>query len=109
MTPAEKNWAYNVTFGARRLCVPRSEAELRETVAASTAVRALGTRHSFNAVADTAGDLVSVAGLPRVVEIDPAAGAVTVSAGCASASSPHELNESGFALHNLGSSRTSRW
>ncbi|MFB7554796.1 FAD-binding protein [Streptomyces brevispora] len=103
MTPAEKNWAGNVTFGARRLCVPRSEAELRETVAASGAVRALGTRHSFNTVADTCGDLVSVAGLPRVVEIDPAAGAVTVSAGLRFGEFADELNGSGFALHNLGS------
>lgn len=103
MTPAEKNWAGNITFGARRLCLPRSEAELRETVAASAGLRALGTRHSFNAVADTRGDLVSVAGLPRVVEVDPAAGTVTVSAGLRFGEFAGELHESGFALHNLGS------
>ncbi|HEY9328650.1 MAG TPA: FAD-binding protein [Streptomyces sp.] len=103
MTPAETNWAGNITFGARRVCIPRTEAELRETVAASTAVRALGTRHSFNTVADTAGDLVSVAGLPRVVDIDREAGAVTVSAGLRFGEFAAELHESGFALHNLGS------
>ncbi|WP_406447663.1 FAD-binding protein [Streptomyces sp. NBC_00876] len=103
MTPAETNWAGNITFGARRVCVPRSEAELRETVAAAGSVRALGTRHSFNTVADTAGDLVSVAGLPRVVDIDPAARAVTVSAGLRFGEFAGELNENGFALHNLGS------
>lgn len=103
MTPAETNWAGNITFGARRLCVPRTEAELQETVAASSAVRALGTRHSFNTVADTVGDLVSVAGLPRVVDIDPAARTVTVGAGLRFGEFAGELHESGFALHNLGS------
>lgn len=103
MTPAEKNWAGNITFGARRLSMPRSEAELRETVSASTAVHALGTRHSFNTVADTRGDLVSVAGLPRRVEIDREAGAVTVAAGLRFGEFADALHENGYALHNLGS------
>ncbi|MFF2324502.1 MULTISPECIES: FAD-binding protein [unclassified Streptomyces] len=103
MTPAEKNWAGNITFGARRLSVPRSVAELRDLVCASDSARALGTRHSFNAVADTRGDLVSVAGLPRRVEIDREAGAVTVSAGLRFGEFADELHENGYALHNLGS------
>ncbi|MFE3904196.1 FAD-binding protein [Streptomyces sp. NPDC059153] len=103
MSPAEKNWAGNITFGARHLRVPRSEAELRETVSASTAVHALGTRHSFNTVADTRGDLVSVAGLPRRVEIDREAGAVTVAAGLRFGEFADVLHENGYALHNLGS------
>ncbi|MFE7044268.1 FAD-binding protein [Streptomyces atratus] len=103
MTPAEKNWAGNITFGARRLSMPRSEAELRETVSASAALHALGTRHSFNTVADTRGDLVSVAGLPRRVEIDREAGAVTVAAGLRLGEFADVLHENGYALHNLGS------
>ncbi|MGW1653279.1 D-arabinono-1,4-lactone oxidase [Streptomyces atratus] len=103
MTPAEKNWAGNITFGARRLSMPRSEAELRETVSASTALHALGTRHSFNTVADTRGDLVSVAGLPRRVEIDREAAAVTVAAGLRLGEFADVLHENGYALHNLGS------
>ncbi|MFD4860492.1 FAD-binding protein [Streptomyces atratus] len=103
MTPAEKNWAGNITFGARRLSMPRSEAELRETVSASTALHALGTRHSFNTVADTRGDLVSVAGLPRRIEIDREAAAVTVAAGLRLGEFADVLHENGYALHNLGS------
>ncbi|MFJ1547523.1 D-arabinono-1,4-lactone oxidase [Streptomyces sp. NPDC088246] len=103
MTPTEKNWAGNITFGARRLSMPCSEAELRETVSASTAVHALGTRHSFNTVADTRGDLMSVAGLPRRVEIDREAGAVTVAAGLRFGEFADVLHENGYALHNLGS------
>ncbi|MCX4784857.1 MULTISPECIES: FAD-binding protein [unclassified Streptomyces] len=103
MTPVEKNWAGNITFGARRLSTPRSEAELRETVSAATAVHALGTRHSFNTVADTRGELVSLAGLPRRIEIDPKAGAVTVAAGLRFGEFAGVLHENGYALHNLGS------
>ncbi|MFF1838409.1 FAD-binding protein [Streptomyces sp. NPDC058231] len=103
MTPAEKNWAGNITFGARRLRTPRSEAELQEIVAAGTTIRALGTRHSFNTVADTTGELVSVAELPRVVEIDREASAVTVSAGMRFGEFAGVLHENGYALHNLGS------
>ena len=78
-------------------------AELQEIVAAGTAVRALGTGHSFNTVADTRGDLISVAGLPRSVEIDREARTATVSAGLRFGELTGTLHRSGFALHNLGS------
>ncbi|TXS04694.1 FAD-binding protein [Streptomyces sp. col6] len=103
MTPAEKNWAGNITFGARRLCVPRSVRELRDMVAASDAVRPLGTRHSFNTIADTTGDHISLAGLPRVADIDVARRTLTLSAGLRYGEFAAELHERGFALANLGS------
>ena len=103
MTSAEKNWAGNITFGARRLCVPRSVRELREAVAASDAVRPLGSRHSFNTIADTPGDQVSLAGLPRVVDIDVSGRSVGLTAGLRFGEFAAELHERGFALANLGS------
>ncbi|WP_330237748.1 D-arabinono-1,4-lactone oxidase [Streptomyces sp. NBC_00525] len=103
MTPAAKNWAGNITFGARRLCVPRSVRELRETVAASDAVRPLGTRHSFNTVADTTGDHISLAGLPRTADIDVPGRTVSLTAGLAYGEFAAELHERGLALANLGS------
>src|SRR5664280_3780105 len=65
-----KNWAGNVTFTAARTHRPTSVAELQQLVAGSSKVRAVGTGHSFNRIADTTGDLVSLAGLPTVIEID---------------------------------------
>lgn len=103
MNAPERNWAKNVTFGARRLLTPTSVEELRDIVGSSTELRALGTRHSFNEIADTRGDLVSVAGLPRVVDIDSAARTATVSAGLRFGELTATLHGSGFALHNLGS------
>ncbi|GAA2124864.1 alditol oxidase [Streptomyces synnematoformans] len=98
-----RNWAGNVAFRARRARTPSSVAELQELVAASGEVRALGTGHSFSTLADTGGDLVSVAGLPRLVEVDEQAGTVGVSAGMRFGEFTGALHEAGFALHNLGS------
>ncbi|WP_377269798.1 D-arabinono-1,4-lactone oxidase [Peterkaempfera sp. SMS 1(5)a] len=98
-----RNWAGNIAFGAERLSRPGSVEELQELVAGSSSVRALGTGHSFNAIADTRGTLVSVAGLPQVVDVDRAAGAVTVSAGLRFGEFTGALHGEGLALHNLGS------
>ncbi|HWU07104.1 MAG TPA: FAD-binding protein [Streptomyces sp.] len=99
----QTNWAGNITFGAKRLHTPSSVAELQELVTAGTAVRALGTGHSFNTVADTSGVLISVAGLPRSIEIDGEARTASVSAGLRFGELTGVLHRSGFALHNLGS------
>ena len=103
MSAKRTNWAGNVTFGARRFLRPSSISELQHLVAHGRQVRALGTGHSFNALADTSGDLVSLAGLPHVIEIDTANAAVTVGAGLAYGELAVELNAAGRALHNLGS------
>ena len=60
---AGANWAGNVTYHARDLVVPRTLDELAEVMAAADRVRILGSRHSFNELADTDGVLVSLAGL----------------------------------------------
>ena len=103
MTGNRTNWAGNVTFGARRFREPSSLAELQQLVAGGDRVRALGTGHSFNRLADTPGELISVAGLPRLIEIDAAAASVTVSAGLKYAEVAAELNRAGRGLHNLAS------
>jgi xylitol oxidase len=97
------NWARNVTFGADRLEVPTSVEQLQELVAHSDPVRALGSGHSFNDIADTSGVLVSLAGLPQRVEIDAEHSTATVSAGTRYTDLCRRLNTNGCALHNLGS------
>ncbi|MFI7275378.1 FAD-binding protein [Streptomyces sp. NPDC049879] len=101
-TPAH-NWAGNITFGAERVHRPASLDELRCAVAGARRVRALGTGHSFNRIADTDGDQVLVDGLPRRVEVDADAGTVTVGAGLRYAEVAAELHAAGFALANLAS------
>ena len=98
-----RTWAGNLTYSARRLLAPTSVDELRRLVAGSPRLRPLGTRHSFSAVADPTGDLVSVARLPRRVELDTDARTATVSAGLRYGEIAPELHAAGFALPNLGS------
>jgi alditol oxidase len=97
------NWAGNVVFGAERYHRPGSVAELQRLVAGSSKVRALGTGHSFSRLADTTGDLISVAGLPSAVEIDTARAAVTVGGGLRYSDITGPLHAAGLALRNLGS------
>jgi xylitol oxidase len=97
------NWAGNITFGAKEVHRPATVDELRRLVAGSDRVRALGSAHSFNDIADSPGALISMAGLPDVVEIDTAAGEVKVAAGVRYADLSRLLDDSGHALHNLAS------
>src|SRR3954465_13353265 len=98
-----RNWAGNLEYNARRVLRPRSVNEVQEIVAASRRLRPLGTRHSFSAIGDTTGDLVSVEALPQVFEIGPAGAAVTVDAGARYSRIGPALEAAGFALHNLPS------
>ena len=98
-----RNWASNVVFSAARVHRPGSLDEVRRLVAGSRRLKVLGTGHSFSRVADTTGDLVSVAGLPERCELDPEAGTVTVSAGSTYGTVARRLQQAGFALGNLGS------
>lgn len=100
---ARTNWARNITFRASAFHRPESVAELQSLVAGSSKIRALGTGHSFSDIADTTGDLVSLAGLPRRIEVDPAAQTATVSAGLTYGEVGLELEKHGLALPNTGS------
>jgi alditol oxidase len=94
------NWAGNISF-ASALERPQSVPELQQLVASSEKVRVLGTGHSFNRIADSTGTLVSVADLPKVIEVGD--GGVTVSAGLRYGEVTAALQSKGLALHNLGS------
>ena len=50
-----KNWAGNLTYAAEKVCYPANVEELQGMVTRWPSVRALGTRHSFNEIADTSG------------------------------------------------------
>ncbi len=78
-------------------------AELRAAVGGSDRVRALGTGHSFNRIADTDGIQVTAAALPAQIEIDTAARRVQVAAGLTYAQLVAPLEQAGLALPNLGS------
>jgi xylitol oxidase len=103
MTRQATNWAGNITFTAARRHSPSSVEELQHLVAGAERVRALGTGHSFNRIADTPGDLVSLTGIPPTMDIDAANATVTVGAAIRYGELAAHLHASGYALHNLGS------
>jgi alditol oxidase len=98
------NWAGNVSFRAVDFHRPATLGRLQAVVARAGRIRVLGTGHSFNDVADSPGGTqVSLAGLPRVTEVDSAARVARVSAGLSYAEIAGRLDEQGFALRNLAS------
>jgi xylitol oxidase len=99
----ERNWAGNYGYQAPRIAHPASMAELQDLVAGTGKVRALGSRHSFNDIADTAGTLVVLDRLDAGISVDPQNMTVTVSGGTRYGTLAAELHRQGFALHNLAS------
>lgn len=97
------NWAGNIGFGARRLVRPRTLDELREVVTGSERLRVLGSGHSFNRLADTDGDLVSLAGLPRTVEVAADRATVRIDGGVRYGELAARLADEGLAVHNMAS------
>jgi xylitol oxidase len=98
-----RNWAGNVTFSAADRQSPSSVEEVQALVTRAGRVRALGTAHSFNEIADSAGLLLGTSGLPAEIEVDSAAATVRVAAGVRYGELARRVDEKGFALHNLGS------
>jgi alditol oxidase len=98
----ETNWAGNHTYRAARLHRPASLAQVQELVAGADRLRVLGSRHSFNDIADSAA-LLSLEGLPAEVAVDHAAGTVTVPAGLRYGELVETLKAEGLALANLAS------
>lgn len=101
-TTDRSNWAGNYMYGAREILEPTTVEEVQRVVAANRRVRALGTRHSFNALPDT-DVLVHLGRIASDPVIDEAAGTVTVGAATRYGDLAAHLHAEGFALHNLGS------
>ncbi|MGW2488994.1 FAD-binding protein [Streptomyces sp. NPDC001606] len=99
------NWARTITFTAKEFHRPATVDALRALVAGSTRVRALGSGHSFNRIADPGPDgvLLSTAGLPPVIEVDSVARTVRVSGGVRYAELARAVHAYGLALPNMAS------
>ncbi|HWC44181.1 MAG TPA: D-arabinono-1,4-lactone oxidase [Actinomycetota bacterium] len=98
----ETNWAANLTYRATRLHRPSTLDQLRELVAGASRLRVLGSRHSFNDIAD-AGVLLLLDGVAAEVAVDRGAGTVTVPAAMRYGELAGRLRAEGLALANLAS------
>ncbi len=96
------NWSGNYAYGASALHHPGSVEELRELIAGARAVRALGSRHSFTSIADSA-ELVALDRLPAEIVADGTAETVTVAGHTTYAELAGALNRVGLALDTMAS------
>lgn len=97
------NWSGNYAYRAPRVHRPDSVEQLQEIVAGARRAKALGSRHCFNDIADTPGELIDMTGVPDDLQVDDAAGTVTVNAGINYGRLAVALQERSLALPNLAS------
>src|SRR5438105_3112140 len=95
------NWAGNLEYSTDRISSANSLEDVRGYVKKTTKLRALGSRHCFNAIADSKNNLLSLKPMNQVVTLDPKAHTVTVNAGMTYGQLCPYLHAKGFALHNL--------
>jgi xylitol oxidase len=98
-----QNWAGNLTYSTGNVHYPKTVEEVQEIVKKLNLLRPLGSRHSFNKIADSTENQVSLKEMNKVVAIDKIANTVTVEAGMRYGELAPYLHENGFALHNLAS------
>ena len=98
------NWAGNLAYSAESVHYPTSVVEVQELVSRLPRVKALGTRHSFNTIADSPGGaLISLSELAPDITVDADAMSVSVTGGTRYGVLAAELQAHGYALHNTGS------
>lgn len=97
------NWAGNVSFRAAMRERPTEVPALQGLVARSRRIRTLGTGHSFSPIVDSQGVLVSLAGLPRTIDVDRDRRVVAISGHWTYGQLARELAPAGLALANMAS------
>jgi xylitol oxidase len=97
-----KNWAGNHTYRAEKLHRPSTIEQVQEIVANAPGVRVLGSRHSFNDIADSS-ELLTLEAMPTDVVVDHATNTVSFNAGLKYGGLVETLSAEGVALHNLAS------
>jgi xylitol oxidase len=98
-----KNWAGNLEYGTEKLDQVESVSEVSALVKKYPKIKALGTRHCFNKIADTKDRFISLVQMKEDISIDAGNMTVTVNSGLKYGQLSPYLHEKGFALHNLAS------
>jgi xylitol oxidase len=107
MSETITNWAGNITYSARELHRPHSLDGIAALVAESARVRVLGSGHSFNEIAEPGpeGVLLSIAGLPPLIDVDTTARTVRVPGGVRYAELARAVDATGRASATVRSPR----
>src|SRR5690349_17311030 len=102
-TIAVRNWAGNLQYKSKTLLEPATVTEVADAMRENSRLRMLGTRHCFNRIADTDAPLLSTAKLNKIIRIDADSWSVTVEGGTRYGEFCREIDQAGFAIHNLAS------
>lgn len=98
-----KNWAGNIMFSTSNVHYPESPDQVVEVVKKCKKLRAIGSRHSFNRIADSDENQISLSKLNKIISLDKKLSVVTVEGGITYSELAPYLYENGFALENLAS------
>lgn len=102
-THSEQNWSGHTKFHPSAVHEPTSLAELQRVVAAADRVGVIGSRHSFNDLADTTGDMVWLGRLDPALRIDHDQMTASFAGGTTYEQLAPQLHEAGLALANTAS------
>jgi alditol oxidase len=97
------NWSGNFEFSTDKVTNASSLEQVRNFVKSHGKLKALGTRHCFNKIADSTHALLAMKPLDHAIALDPEARTVTVEPGMSYGQLAPYLDSKGFALHNLAS------
>lgn len=100
---SSQNWAGNVRYSARRILYPQTVKAVQEAVRQSAQATVLGSRHSFNTIADSTDTHICLDKLDKIIALDTEARTVTIEAGVRYSQLAPYLHQHGFALHNMAS------
>ena len=98
-----KNWAGNLTYSTNNVFYPATVRDVQSIVKKCDKLRGLGTRHCFNAIADSKDNLLSSGKLNHISSLDAEKLTVTVGGGIRYGELAPWIDRKGFALHNLAS------
>jgi xylitol oxidase len=96
------NWSGNYHYSTDKVLQPATVAEVQDAVRSVAGARALGTRHSFNGIADSHIAQISTLKL-KDIAVDAAGRTVTAGAGIRYGDLAVQIDAQGWALHNMAS------
>ncbi len=98
-----KNWAGNIAYSTGNVHYPKTVAEVQEVVRKCKKMTVLGSTHSFNTIADSKHNQVSLKEMNKVVSLNKENNTVTIEGGMRYGELAPYLHQNGYALHNLAS------
>jgi xylitol oxidase len=97
------NWAGNLTYSTGNVYAPKTVEEVQQVVKKCDRLRALGSRHSFNTIADSTANQLSLQNLNKIISLDKKANTITIESGTRYGDFAPYLDDNGYALANLAS------